>query len=262
MLLTRLGNKEKIVKTTNILDYFPAHDMFIDMFFGAGGLFFCKPRAKYNICNDKDSEVFNLFNVISRQKKELEKAFYSMPISDELFQYWRKNQETDPIMKALRFLFLSNFGFKGKSQTLRSGFNNTKSILYENIDKTSKMIFDVQFLNTDFRTLLDKIEFKHEINDKARTFIYADPPYLDTNNNYAKDCHFKQKDTEDLFAVLAGSGIKFALSEFDHPLILQLAKEYKLNITFIINRQNIGNRRNELLITNYQVKNLFNQHLF
>ena len=43
------------------------------------------------------------------QKEELEKAFYMMPIHSDLLEYWKKNQETEPIKKALRFLFLSNW---------------------------------------------------------------------------------------------------------------------------------------------------------
>ena len=73
MLLRRLGNKSKIVNTTSILNYFPPHDIFIDMFFGAGGVFFNKPLANYNICNDLDSDVFNLFTVVTHQRKALMK---------------------------------------------------------------------------------------------------------------------------------------------------------------------------------------------
>jgi len=50
MILNRIGNKSKIAD--KIIARFPPHDLFIDMFFGAGGLFFKKPLAKYNVCND------------------------------------------------------------------------------------------------------------------------------------------------------------------------------------------------------------------
>lgn len=260
MLLRRLGNKKMVVKATNILDYFPKHDLFIDMFFGAGGLFFSKPKSKYNICNDRDSDVFNLFNVISNHKNELEEAFYNMPVHEDLFNFWRKNKETEPIKRAIRFLMLSNFGFLGKSEILRFELGKTKSILLENIDKTSKFIFDVQFMNADFRDVIPKIHFRHK--ERNRVFIYADPPYLGTANNYADDCQFTQKDTEDLFETLVNSGIKFAISEFDNPIILNLAKNYNLNVINLGERKNLGNRRNEILVCNYQTSNLFNHGLF
>lgn len=252
MLLRAVGNKAKVVKSFNLCDHFPVHDMFIDMFFRAGGVFFNKPKAKYNICNDKDSDVYNLFTVVSTRKSELEAAVFSMPIHDDLFQYWRRNGETDPIQKALRFLFLSNFSFMAMGQTMSKGFVNTKKLLYENIDQTSKFIFDVQFLNADFRKVLPQISFKNQ-RDKDRCFIYADPPYLGTNNNYAADCQFTPQDLIDLFEVLVGSGIKFALSEFENPTIIEMVNKYNLNLIEIGERQNLGNRRTEILVTNYSL---------
>lgn len=48
------------------------------------------------------------------------------------------------------------------------------------------------------------------------------------------------------------------MSEFDNEFIMQQAKERKLNIIYIGERQNLKNRRTEILITNYQVaKSLF-----
>ena len=70
MILRRLGNKKKIAK--QIQSYFPKHKIYIEPFFGAGGMFFNKPKAKYNIVNDLDSDVFNLFQVVMNQKEELE----------------------------------------------------------------------------------------------------------------------------------------------------------------------------------------------
>jgi|SRR5438105_8324421 len=111
MILRRLGNKSKIA--SDIQKYFPPHRLYVEPFFGAGGMFFNKPKAKYNILNDLDSDVFNLFQVVSNHKEELERMVYEMPIHSDLLQYWKDNTETEPIRKALRFLFLSNFTFMG-----------------------------------------------------------------------------------------------------------------------------------------------------
>jgi DNA adenine methylase len=103
MILRRLGNKKKIA--TKIQAHFPPHKIYIEPFFGAGGMFFNKPKAKYNIVNDLDSDVFNLFQVVMNQRDELEKAFKMMPIHSDLLDYWKKHTETEPIKKALRFYF-------------------------------------------------------------------------------------------------------------------------------------------------------------
>lgn len=85
MILRRLGSKQAIAK--EIQQHFPTHKIYIEPFFGAGGMFFNKPKAKYNIVNDIDSDVFNLFQVVMNQKGELEKAFYIMPIHSDLLEY-------------------------------------------------------------------------------------------------------------------------------------------------------------------------------
>lgn len=246
MLLRRIGNKSRIAK--KIQEYFPPHRVYIEPFFGAGGMFFNKPKAKYNILNDIDSDVFNLFQVVSNSPKELEASFLAMPICEDLWRYWKKNQETDPIKRALRFLFFSNFGYMGYSETMRFLNGNSSQILYDNIAKTNEHIFGCEFSNVDFRCLFKKIPFRNNID---KVFIYCDPPYLKTNNNYS--CSFVEQDALDLLDCLQGVGCKFAYSEFDNPFMLNQAKDRGLNVITIGERRNLKNRRIEILITNYDV---------
>ena len=42
------------------------------------------------------------------------------------------------------------------------------------------------------------------------------------------------------------------MSEFDHPFILEQAKERNLNVIIIGERGNLKNFRTEILVTNYQ----------
>ncbi len=116
MILRRLGNKRKIA--AKIQPHFPQHHIYIEPVFGAGGMFFNKPKAKYNILNDLDTDVYNPFQVVSDQMEELKSAFKSLPVHQDLWGHWKKNTKTDPIQKALRFLFLSNYGYLGKPETL------------------------------------------------------------------------------------------------------------------------------------------------
>ena len=74
MILRRLGNKKKIAK--EIQKYFPPHKIYIEPFFGAGGMFFNKHKAKYNIVNDLDSDVFNLFQRGYEPKRRTRKGYF------------------------------------------------------------------------------------------------------------------------------------------------------------------------------------------
>lgn len=248
MILRRLGNKQAIAK--EIQAYFPYHKIYIEPFFGAGGMFFNKPKAKYNIVNDIDSDVFNLFMVVMNQKEELEKAFYMMPIHSDLLEYWKNNLEVDPIKKALRFLFLASFTYLAKGTTIQASFvDNSKLILYEQILQTHELLFDVRFLNFDFRKFLKSLKQRSD-NELENGFIYADPHYIGTDDNYSNS--FTEQDSIDLFNCLQETGCKFAYSEFDNEFILNQARERDLNIIVIGERQNLKNRRTEILITNYK----------
>ncbi len=90
-------------------------------------------------------------------------------------------------------------------------------------------------------------------NDEAKTFIYSDPPYLTTRNDHYTH-QFKESDSSDLFDCLQKTGCKFAYSEFNNPFILEQAKQRNLNINIIGERQNLKNRRVEVLITNYELR--------
>jgi DNA adenine methylase len=247
MILRRLGNKQKIAK--ELQKYFPVHKTYIEPFFGAGGMFFNKQKSKYNILNDLDSDVFNLFNVVMNQKEELEKAFYIMPIHSDLLEYWKINKETEPIKKALRFLFLSNYTLMGTGTSMRgSSTEESKQNIENNIDKVHKHLEYSKLFNYDFVDLFKTISFRRQ-SEIDGAFIYADPPYLNTNDNYSNS--FDEDKSILLFDTLEKTGCKFAMSEFDNPFILEQADKRNLNVIIIGERNNLKNRRTEILVTNY-----------
>ena len=250
MILRRLGNKQAIAQ--DIIKYFPEHKIYVEPFFGAGGMFFNKRKAKYNIVNDLDSDVFNLFMVVMNQKDELENAFYQMPIHSDLLEYWKQNKETEPIKKALRFLFLSNFMPTGHQVTIDLNPETPKKTFKHRLDKTFEFISDVKFANIDCNKFINST-IKRIFSSGSKieeTFIYCDPPYLGTDDNYSHS--FTEQDSIDLFNSLQATKCKFAMSEFDNEFILNQAKERGLNVIIIGERKNLKNRRTEILITNYE----------
>lgn len=242
MILRRLGNKSKIAE--KIQEFFPEHKIYIEPFFGAGGMFFNKPKAKYNIVNDLDSDVFNLFQVLMNQKEELEKAFYLMPVHSDLLNYWKTNKEADAVKKALRFLFLSNLTFMGAGDTMRTRGDNSKKNILDDMKPTFDFMADVNFSNYDFRKFIKSIEYK------GGEFIYCDPPYL-SNRKDRYENEFTAQDTNDLLDCLIGTGCDFAVSEFDNDFIANQAEERELNYIIIGERNNLKNKRTEILLTNY-----------
>jgi DNA adenine methylase len=249
MILRRLGNKSKLAK--DIVPYFLPHKCYIELFFGSGGLCFNKhPKAQYNFLNDIDSNVQNCFNVLRNNKDELINYVELAPVSTDFWNECKEGDFRNDIEKAVYFLFLSNFGFIGQSTTLRVRIGNDKAILLQNIEKTFKQISKNGnwFLNCDFRDVLSNVGFRNGL-DKAKTFIYSDPPYFEKGNNYA--CDWTEKDVIDCFDVTFDSGFSAAMSEFNHPFIVEQAKKRGLRVIEIGERRNIKDRATEVLILNY-----------
>jgi DNA adenine methylase len=119
------------------------------------------------------------------------------------------------------------------------------------LQPTYLFLKDVQFFNKDFRLFLEHLYWNPERpREKENSFIYCDPPYLGTTDNYSNS--FTEKDSIDLFDCLQKTGCKFTMSEFDNVFIINQAKERNLNVIIIGERQNLKNRRTEILITNYK----------
>jgi len=255
-MLRRLGNKTKLAPL--ITKYFPPHEVYIEMFCGALGMYLNKPKAKYNFLNDLDNDVFNFWTVLKENRDLLEQRIYETPYCEAIFKYWLKNKEIDNIWQAVRFVYLSNFSYLGTKEILRFGRDTSKNLLLSNFTKTFEIINDCQFLNCDFKEVLKKIAIMGSGRSrldyaKSKVFIYADPPYLSTTDNYSNS--FTEQDAKDLFELLVNSGIRFAISEFDNPIIRDLAKQYNLKVIPICERQTLKSRNTEILIMNYVINN-------
>lgn len=257
-LIRRLGNKARVAD--NLLPYFPKHTIYIELFFGGGGMFFNKPRAKYNYLNDKDDNVYNVFQALRTQKQALYDYIESVPYCQTTFNYIKTNRnEFSEFEKVGNFLILSAWSYLGKMDMLRFSNTNSKQILLQNIEKTYQSLLknENQFMNYDFRDVFSKISLSHSKREYEPTFIYADPPYLDTANNYEAG-EWTENDTFDLLKMCKESPCKFAISEFKHDLVVQTAKDLNLNVFEIKERRSLKNRSTEILITNYNN----NQNLF
>lgn len=255
-LVYREGGKQSLAKS--ILPYIPSHKVYVELFFGAGGLFFNKPLAPINILNDLDKEIFNLYTIIKDKKDKLIEQLELLPNDQNLFLYWKKNKETDNIQKAVRFLYLTNYSYMGTGESFHTIWDRTsyKENLIQNIENVYVNLVKSHstFFNMDFRKVIDSLALKTK-KDRQNTFIYADPPYLNTRNRYNVPEKWNYNDSKDLFDILIKSGCKFLLSEFDNPLILELAESHKLRVIELVTRQALKAQRNEILITNMKTIN-------
>ena len=221
MILNRLGNKKKLA--AKIQQYFPEHTTYVEPFMGAGGMYFHKPKAKYNILNDNDSNVFHLYQTLKKSPKNLADKFLDMPKHQDMMRWCKKTKPQGVYDKTNCFLMGSNMTFMGKGSTLRFGNTNERRDFLKKANATYDYLKDAQFMNKDFRKVISSIADR----EKPKTFVYADPPYVGTDSNY-EDKSWKPKDLDDLMRELKHSKTRFAISEFKGKEVIRLAKKHKL----------------------------------
>ena len=97
-------------------------------------------------------------------------------------------------------------------------------------------------------------------DQRKNSFIYADPPYINTRSNYdIKDFSWQKANTADVLDTLLSTGIKFAMSEYDNEDVKELALERGLHYQQVKARMGVAlSEATEVLVTNY----LLNDTLF
>jgi len=58
-----------------IIDHMPAHEVYLEPYFGSGAVFFRKKLVKFETINDLEGNVVNLFRVIREMPQALADAF-------------------------------------------------------------------------------------------------------------------------------------------------------------------------------------------
>ena len=236
---------------SDIIKHFPEHKTYIEPFFGAGGLYFNKPKAQYNILNDLDDDVYNLYNVLQEQPEKFRTAILDLMETQTLFKYWVKNKETEPIKKALRFIYLSNWSLYGQMSNIKLTINNClKQTILDRLEITIEALKYLIITNLDCLTMLNSVGFRNT-QEKDNTFIYCDAPYIQTANNYSNS--FTETNLIELIEKLIDMQVKFAISEFKNDKTLEIANRFNLNVIDIKERRALKSIRTEILMTNYNL---------
>ena len=244
---------------------------YVEPFVGGGALLF-EIQPKKAIVNDLNHELINLYKVIKDNPNELlllleehelnnsEEYFYQIRALDRSESY---DQMSD-IEKAARIIYLNKTCYNGLFRVNQSGQFNSPYGKYKNPNIVNKPVVlamanyfqnnNITLLNGDYKMALKKL--------RKGAFVYFDPPYMPisssssftgyTENGFDKKQQIELKEECDK---LNSRGIKFLLSNSDHPFIRDLYKDYEI-ITVRAKRSinSNSNKRgeiNEVLVRNY-----------
>lgn len=245
---------------------------YVEPFVGGGAVLF-DLQPKKAVINDFNKELINTYKVVKESPNELLELLkiHDKNNCDEYYYKIRALDRTDDfksmsdIAKAARIIYLNKTCFNGLYRVNQAGQFNSPYGKYKNpniINETAILAMSNYFNNNNIKIIQG--DYKDVLkNLRKGAFVYFDPPYMPISSSsfftgYTEG-GFGEKEQIELKKEcdkLNARGIKFMLSNSDHPFIRDLYKNY--NIKVVRARRSInskGNKRgeiNELLIINYE----------
>lgn len=263
-----VGGKRQLL--SEIEKYIPEYTQYYEPFVGGGALLF-HLQPKKAIINDVNSELMNLYQVIKDNVEELINNLSKHENTPDYFydiREWDRDKEKynrlSNIEKASRIIYLNKTCYNGLFRVNRAGefnspFGNYKNpnIVNDSVLRAVSIYFNkanVTFKCGDFEEAVKGI--------RKGSFVYFDPPYDPVSNSASFTGYDKggfnreeQKRLKDLCDRLDRKNVKFLLSNSATDFILELYKDYKIEIVKAkraINSQ--GDKRgevDEVLVRNY-----------
>lgn len=242
-----IGGKKQL--RDQIISRFPASiERYIEVFGGAGWVLFRKEKhADFEVYNDVDGNIVNLFRCVKHHAGELQNELEWCLNSREIFNDFRSQQAMDgltDIQRAARFFALIKYSYGADRRSYCCAKKNVSTAI-ERLKEVQKRLERVVIEHKDFQQLI-------KAYDRPGALFFCDPPYVGTEDYY--DGGFTKADHERLKEVLKGIKGHFLLSYNDSPLIWELYEGFRIEPVSRSNslaaRYDSGSYK-ELLVSNY-----------
>ncbi len=253
-----VGGKSKSLKY--LLPLIPPHEGYVEVFGGAGWLLFAKQPSKWEILNDLDENLSNLWKVIQQDETSFIESFKYEVISRSIFDYYKKIYKskvyTDNINKAHILYYLLKAG-TGASLPDGGGcgFGRYKGVNRLRLDKLPNDIILAH--DRLLKVTIECQDFREIITyyDNRNTFFYLDPPYRNITRSHYPVGVFTDKDYMDLYNLCINMKGKFLLSINADEFIKSLFSSFNImniEIPYSCSNTKKGRKKySELIITNY-----------
>ena len=227
-------------------------DRYVEVFGGGGWVLFHKQPGKFEVYNDFNPNLANLYRCVRERPKELCDELQYMLNSRIDFEYVREILRTKAVIPDIK---RAAYFYQIICQSYASGLDSFGAQphnmwkKFPAITAAAERLQTVVVENKDFERLIAQY-------DRPNTIFYLDPPYYDTEDYY-EDVGFTKADHERLCNTLLKIQGKFLLSYNDCPEIRALYSKDGVMIEEISRINNIaqryepGKQYNELIISNY-----------
>ena len=215
-----------------LIPLLPFHVRYIEVFAGGLSMFFRKNRVRWNVLNDIDNNIVNLYiSVIERHDELVEKLFW-IPKSRKLFLNFREEIKEDKEFeipdpyRAAKYLYCIRFSFNKMIHTPFSMNKDMRKRYDEELMYSREKIGGATIENLDFEELVSRY------TPAKDDLWYLDPPYFVATdkkdyymNNFSISDHYRLKECVD---IINNNGGKFMLS-YDHRYeVKELYKDYNI----------------------------------
>lgn len=248
--LAYIGGKSRLAKV--IIEKFPEHKAYCEVFAGAAWVFFRKQQLKYETINDLDSDLVRFYRVLQNHLEEFLKQFKWLLASREWFEDWSRQQQagglTD-IQRAARYYYLQRlcFGGRVKGRTFGATPMDRPRInlirMEEELSEVHLRLSRVSIENLPWDDFLKRY-------DRKESFFFLDPPYYSTP---VYKHNFELDDFEKLAKALTKIQGKFLLSLGDHSEMRRVFSDF--NVESVTLQYSVSQKKptvgKELIITNY-----------
>lgn len=244
----RIGGK-KLLKKQIVDSYFPKdyeNMIYVEPFVGGGSIYFYKNPSVYEVINDLDTKIIQLFRGFKKFDGNQISSDINGPYNKEIFNSILNSKPKSEYQKFIKELILIKTSFYGQGKHYGIGDkDNPRSKISSNYqDKYNERLKHTIILNKDYLQVVKKY-------DSPNTFFYLDPPYENSNNLYKHD----YVDLNELFNLLNNIQGLFLLSYNNSDQARILFKNYNIKVKKTkYTKGNEGGQhhvKTELLISNY-----------
>ena len=250
----------KFTMSKRLVPMLPPHRRYFEVFSGGASMFFRKKKAEWNVLNDIDNDIVNLYSCVINKFEELKKHIFWLPRSRKLFiEFGHIIKDFDINVpdpeRASQYFFIVRNSFNNipGGSFSKDTYWDTKII--KDLELSKKKLNGTTIENLDFRELIPRYE------PRPGDFFYMDPPYViaDTKkyyrNNFDEEMHIELKNLTDLITEKGGA---FMIYYDNVPLVRNLYEDSYLNTIETKYVGTIAEKRKEikteLVITNYKIK--------
>ena len=242
----------------------PQHSRYIEMFAGGLSMYFRKKKCEWNVLNDKDNNLVNLYMTLAEEFDAFchhIKWYIKNRTQHQLMKEYISNYKptVDPVdipdvRRAARYYYLVKCSFNNNPQgTFSKNSSDWNTELFiKDLAISRKHLENVVIENLDFRELVNK--YYPRIDD----LWYLDPPYMIATKRKDYYIHtldfYDHLDLLEICNIINSAGGMFMVSYDDDEKVHELYAEYNIEMIPVIYAGQTRKReyKNELVITNYK----------